>query len=53
MVLEGKISQLRMDEGMKVLDYLSTLNGIISELEAIWVKVVDEIWCYLVSLIFL
>ncbi|PON43110.1 hypothetical protein PanWU01x14_276620 [Parasponia andersonii] len=46
---------LRMNEGMKISDHLNVLNGIVSELEAIGVKVEDEdkalrfIWFFLPS----
>ena len=40
--LKEQFHTLRMDEGAKISDHLSVLNGIISELEAIGVKIEDE-----------
>lgn len=42
LLLKEQFHTLRMDEGTKISDYLSTLNGIVSELEAIGVKIDDE-----------
>ncbi|KAK7245918.1 hypothetical protein RIF29_40772 [Crotalaria pallida] len=42
LLLKEKFHNLRMDDSMKVSDHLSALNGIISELEAIGVKIEDE-----------
>lgn len=40
--LKEQFHTLRMDEGVRISDHLSTLNGIISELESIGVKIEDE-----------
>lgn len=40
--LKEQFHTLRMDEGMKISDHLSVLNSIVSELEAIGVKVEEE-----------
>ena len=40
--LKEQFHTLRMDGGIKISDHLSVLNNIVSELEAIEVKVEDE-----------
>ncbi|PON56879.1 hypothetical protein TorRG33x02_294980 [Trema orientale] len=40
--LKEQFHTLRMNEGTKISDHLSVLNGIVSELEAIGVKIEDE-----------
>lgn len=40
--LKEQFHTLRMDEGVKISDHLSILNGIISELESIGAKIEDE-----------
>ncbi|KAL9439725.1 hypothetical protein AB3S75_025227 [Citrus x aurantiifolia] len=40
--LKERFHTLRMAEGTKISDHLSVLNGIVSELEAIGVKIKDE-----------
>ncbi|KAK9232475.1 hypothetical protein WN943_022721 [Citrus x changshan-huyou] len=40
--LKERFHTLRMTEGTKISDHLSVLNGIVSELEAIGVKIEDE-----------
>ncbi|PON75591.1 hypothetical protein PanWU01x14_042160 [Parasponia andersonii] len=40
--LKEQFHTLRMNEGTKISDHLNVLNGIVSELEAIGVKIEDE-----------
>ncbi|XP_057426265.1 uncharacterized protein LOC130719671 [Lotus japonicus] len=42
LLLKEQFHNLRMDEGTKISDHLSTLNNIISELESIKVEIDDE-----------
>lgn len=42
LLLKEQFHNLRMDEGTKISDHLSTLNNIVSELESIEVKIDDE-----------
>ncbi|KAL5822672.1 hypothetical protein ACOSQ4_020572 [Xanthoceras sorbifolium] len=40
--LKEQFHTLRMEEGAKISDHLSVLNGIVSELESIGVEIEDE-----------
>jgi hypothetical protein len=42
LLLKEQFHNLRMDEGTKISDHLSTLNNIVSELESIKVEIDDE-----------
>jgi len=42
LLLKEQFHNLRMDEGTKISDHLSTLNNIVSELESIEVKIDDK-----------
>ncbi|KAF7833175.1 Zinc finger, CCHC-type [Senna tora] len=42
LLLKEQFHTLRMNEGTKIYDHLSALNGIVSELESIGVKIDDE-----------
>lgn len=42
LLLKEQFHNLRMDDGMKISDHLSTLNGIVSDLESLEVKIDDE-----------
>ena len=40
--LKEQFHKLQMEEGTKISDHLSALNGIVSELQSIGVKIDDE-----------
>ncbi|QHO13669.1 Retrovirus-related Pol polyprotein [Arachis hypogaea] len=42
LLLKEQFHNLRMDHNVKISDHLSAINGIVSELEAIGVKIDDE-----------